>query len=242
MEKSLYDNLRDFFFAVQEAKFGIYEEKIVQFNGYYLKDYLQSLRAFKKEIQTQMSDYIQDYSITKTKKLLFLTNCIRLVSSIKNSFIRSDYDDNFTHESSTFEEVVGTNINTADINTYESKLLIKIQYEELLYIESILLDSKNIAETLPTDLPNPKKLRFTIQKNQLAMLFLGLRESGIISKSVTNYQLAQFLEQCTTHSNNNEVKNVEQLFSQIISDSTPVEAAFESLKKLVKEIKLPNKA
>ncbi|AXE17961.1 hypothetical protein DR864_09545 [Runella rosea] len=85
-----------------------------------------------------------------------------------------------------------------------------------------------------------KKIDFKLQKNQVAMLFLGLKAAGIINKKTSNYELAKFLEANVTY-NHKELSDVETLISQIINESTSTEKAYSELKAKLNNITLPQK-
>jgi len=85
------------------------------------------------------------------------------------------------------------------------------------------------------------KLNFAIQKIELAVLFLGLKDCGIISQSVTEYQLAKFLETHTHFKNNNEVKDMAILFTKIAKSEVNVEEHLNAIKNKFASFNLPKR-
>lgn len=217
--------------------------------------YKQSLTEQYQEFQNHMFALIEDGSEENIYKILTIEkikNELLQVSEEFNERIKQGNSQGLLYDLKiaiiTYSKTCSTTY-SSDLYTAWKETILEVVNFHLEHIQKLtasLEKSKELVISLPptfhseANTTSSKKLNFAIQKNQLAMLFLGLRECGIIASKVTNYELAQFLEKNTLFKYD-EVKDMQQLFTKIIQQSAATKTAFGELKEMIKSMELPTK-
>jgi hypothetical protein len=124
----------------------------------------------------------------------------------------------------------------------EIEKMINLQIAYIDKIKYLLNDTNESIAHLPesTVVANPTKLSFSISKTELGVLFLVLRQHGIINKYTSDSQLAVFLESYTEYNSNRKVNDMKVLISQIRSGEKGSDS-FEKLKQKLNSITPPIK-
>ena len=89
--------------------------------------------------------------------------------------------------------------------------MLKHYLKELEQIKQNILDEEKGREEA---FDETKSLSFTMNRRELTLLFIVLKDSGLIAKSVSDYQLCKWLEKNTTYDIDKRMKTIKQEVSK----------------------------
>jgi hypothetical protein len=144
-------------------------------------------------------------------------SCASLVATFDNRFKSFKIKFNAAKELDFVEDQILKVQNIEKVNPKSNDVqknvhfMLKHYLKELEKIKQNILDEEKGEEEV---FDEAKPLSFTMNRRELTLLFIVLKDSGLIAKSVSDYQLCKWLEKNTTYDIDKRMKTIKQEVSK----------------------------